>query len=131
VVKLVAKGLSKAEMAGRLYPQRRHGEGHIARVLAKLGLRDQVQVVVLAYQTGIGRPGSPTRAVKSGTGSDLGHAWLPVLRTIHSRHFRTGSSARVRSTDGALGQATRIGDLISHQNDRKYSMTGSRSAGRS
>jgi DNA-binding NarL/FixJ family response regulator len=57
VVRLVAQGRSNAEIAAALYLIEATVKSHIARILAKLGLRDRVQVAVHAYETGIVRPG--------------------------------------------------------------------------
>jgi DNA-binding NarL/FixJ family response regulator len=57
VVRLVAQGMSNAEMAARLYLSETTIKSHIARTLAKLSLRDRVQIAVFAYENGIVRPG--------------------------------------------------------------------------
>ena len=57
VVRLIAAGLSNAEIAARLYLSEATIKSHITRTLARLGLRDRVQIAVWAYEHGIVRPG--------------------------------------------------------------------------
>ena len=58
VLKLMARGLSNAEIAQQLFLSEATVKTHVGRVLSKLELRDRAQVVVFAYEAGIVRPGS-------------------------------------------------------------------------
>ena len=67
VVRLVAEGLSNAEIAARLYLSEATVKSHIARILARLDLRDRVQIAVYAYEHGIVRSGYRTPPPTLGT----------------------------------------------------------------
>ncbi|WP_373292474.1 response regulator transcription factor [Microbispora bryophytorum] len=57
MVRLVALGLSNGEIAERLVISPLTAKTHVARAIAKLDVRDRIQLVILAYESGLVRPG--------------------------------------------------------------------------
>jgi len=60
-LELLAQGLSDREIAAAMYIGEATAETHVSRLLTKLGVRDRVQTVVLAYERGLVRPGAARR----------------------------------------------------------------------
>lgn len=61
VLRLMARGLSNAEIATELYIGGGTAKTHVARILMKLGVRDRVQAVIIAYESGVAGADSPPR----------------------------------------------------------------------
>ena len=95
VFRLIADGLSNTEIAQELYISDTTVKTHITHILQKLNLRDRVQAVVLAYQTGAlrgGRTVAPRRPVQRLSG---------VGETPTSTALRMTAVRRIRAMEGA------------------------------
>jgi DNA-binding NarL/FixJ family response regulator len=65
-LRLIADGLSNAQIAARLYISETTVKTHVTHILQKLGLHDRVQAIVLTHQTGLFETGAPAQRVSDG-----------------------------------------------------------------
>ncbi|HZT15741.1 MAG TPA: response regulator transcription factor [Gaiellaceae bacterium] len=68
VLRLLARGLANLEIAKELYLSEATVKSHVARILAKLDLRDRAQAIVFAYESGVVRPGQLQASPRPPTG---------------------------------------------------------------
>jgi DNA-binding NarL/FixJ family response regulator len=101
IFRLIAAGLSNAEIGEQLFIGETTVKTHVTHIFQKLGLRDRVQAVVLAFQTGL----FDARATQASNRSTF-QTSTPCARSVRRRSSVTSTSQRARAVSAIIASAT-------------------------